>query len=112
MADEQENSTPKVIYILYLVGILLPVMTIIGVIVAYVFRSDASANMQSHYTFQIRTFWISLLLQIIGWLTLVIGIGWIVLLVWFIWLIVRCIKGLRIVSKNLPYPNPETWLIS
>lgn len=111
MADKQENSTPKVIYILYLVGILLPVMTIIGVIVAYVFRGDASANMQSHYTFQIRTFWISLLLQIIGWLTLVIGIGWLVLLVWFIWLIVRCVKGLRIVSKNLPYPNPTTWLL-
>ena len=111
MADEQENSTPKVIYILYLVGILLPVMTIIGVIVAYVFRGDASANMQSHYTFQIRTFWISLLLQIIGWLTLVFGIGWLVLLVWFIWLIVRCVKGLRIVSKNLPYPNPTTWLL-
>lgn len=111
MADEQENSTPKVIYILYLVGVLLPVMTIIGVIVAYVFRGDASATMQSHYTFLIRTFWISLVLQIIGWLTLVFGIGWLVLLVWLIWLIVRCIKGLRVVSKNLPYPNPKAWLL-
>jgi len=51
-------------------------------------------------------------LQIIGWLTLVAGIGWLILLVWFIWLVVRCVKGLRIVSKNLPYPNPKTWLIS
>lgn len=111
MADEQENSTPKVIYILYLVGILLPVMTIVGVVVAYVFRGEASNTMQSHYTFQIRTFWISLLLQIIGWLTLVVGIGWLILLIWLIWLIVRCVKGLRIVSKNLPYPNPKTWLL-
>lgn len=112
MADQPENSTPKVIYILYLVGILLPVMTIVGVVVAYVYRSEASTTMQSHFTFQIRTFWISLLLQIIGWLTLVVGIGWLILLIWVIWLLVRCIKGLRIVSKNLPHPNPKTWLIS
>lgn len=111
MADQPENSTPKVIYILYLVGILLPVMSIIGVVVAYVFRGEASSNMQSHYTFQIRTFWISLLLQLTVVLTWVMGIGWLILLIWLIWLLVRCIKGLRIVSKNLPYPNPKTWLI-
>ncbi len=86
-------------------------MSIVGVVVAYVFRGEASENMQSHYTFQIRTFWIGLLIQVIGWLTLIVGIGWLILLVWLIWLVVRCARGLRIVSKNLPYLNPKTWLI-
>lgn len=111
MSDANDTNTVKVIYILYLVGILIPVMSIIGVVVAYVFRGDANNTVQSHYTFQIRTFWISLLFQLIGWLTIFIGIGWLVLALWVIWLIVRCVKGLRVVSKNLPYPNPQTWLI-
>ncbi|AFJ01864.1 hypothetical protein Q7C_693 [Methylophaga frappieri] len=67
--------------------------------------------MQSHYTFQIRTFWIGLLLQIVGWLTFGIGIGVLILLIWLIWLIIRCVKGLKIVSKAEPYPSPESWLI-
>lgn len=111
MSDANDTNTVKVIYILYLVGILIPVMSIIGLVVAYVFRGDANNTVASHYTFQIRTFWISLLFQLIGWLTIFIGIGWLVLALWLIWLIVRCVKGLRVVSKNLPYPNPQTWFI-
>lgn len=111
MSEANDSNTVKIVYVLYLIGILIPVMSIVGVVIAYVFRGDADNTLQSHYTFQIRTFWISLLFQLAGWLTIFIGLGWLILLGWVIWLIVRCVKGLRFVSKKLPYPNPQTWLL-
>ena len=51
------SSTAKLVYILYLVGLVFGITGIIGVIVAYVNKGDAPEWMQSHYRFQIRTFW-------------------------------------------------------
>ena len=111
MAQQPESNPPKIIYILYMIGILLPILSIVGVVTAYVLRSDVSSDIQSHFTFQIRTFWISILFQFVGWMTVFIGIGWLVLLAWVIWLLARNIKGLQIIIKNQAHPNPTTWLI-
>lgn len=42
MSDTPVNtSTPKLIYILYLAGVVIPFVGIVGVIMAYVNKSDA-----------------------------------------------------------------------
>src|SRR5258708_39589824 len=58
--DPQEAATANIVYILYLVGLIVPMTPIVGLIMAYVNYGDAPEWVQSHYRFQIRTFWIGL----------------------------------------------------
>lgn len=101
----------KVIYILYLVGIVVPLTSLVGVVMAYINRKNAPPWLETHYTFQIRTFWIGLLYSVISYLTTVVLIGFILLLAMFVWLIVRCVKGMQYLERRQPVPNPETWWI-
>jgi len=104
------GGTAKIIYILYLVGLIVGITPIIGVIMAYVNRSEAPLWVQTHYRLQIRTFWIGVLYGIIAAVTSIIFIGFIVALFTLVWWIVRCAKGLQSASNGMPYPNPTSWL--
>jgi uncharacterized membrane protein len=105
-----EADTANVIYILYLVSLLVGITSIVGVIMAYVNQGAAPEWVQSHYRFQIRTFWIGMLYGVIGVVTCIIIIGafWLVFVA--IWWIVRCVKGMQQISRGLPYEHPTTWL--
>lgn len=104
------SGTVKLIYFLFLAGIILQITSIIGVVVAYIYRSDAPEWLQQHYRFQIRTFWISLLAGIVAFLLSFVLIGYLVYLLWLIWVIVRCVKGLKALDNREPPANPTTWL--
>lgn len=112
MADVEQNSqnTAKVIYLLFLVNIIIQFLGIIGVIVAYVNKDDAPAWLQSHYRFQIRTFWIGLLYLFIGVVLSAVAIGYFILLFWVIWVIIRCVKGIKYLDRNQAYPAPGSWM--
>lgn len=114
MADSAQNSqgTAKVVYLLMLVNIIVQFLGIIGVIIAYVHKNDAPAWLRTHYQFQIRTFWIGLLLIVAGAFLWTAGIGAFILLFWLVWLIVRCVKGIKYLDQNQPHPNPTTWWLS
>lgn len=114
MADKEQNSqnTAKIIYLLFLVNIFIQFLGIIGVIIAYVNKDDAPAWLQTHYQFQIRTFWIGLLYLFIGVILAMAVVGYFILLFWVIWVIVRCVKGMKYLDQNQAYPNPTTWLFS
>lgn len=104
------GGNAKVVYILYLGGILIGLLALIGVIIAYVSRNDSGGWVNDHYRFQIRTFWIGLLYMVVSGAATVIVIGWVLFLATLVWWIVRCVKGLQCVSRSEPYPNPGTWL--
>ena len=109
--NEEKTATAKVVYILYVIGWIIPIIApIVGVIFAYIHRDDAPAWLQTHYQFQIRTFWIGLLFGVISVLTSMIYIGWLLMLLTLIWVTVRSVKGLRALFDGVPYDNPETWL--
>jgi len=99
-----------IIYALYLANFVIPFAAIIGVIMAYVNKGDENDFLQSHYQFQIRTFWIGLLYFIIGSLLTLILIGWLILLFYAIWLIIRCVKGFKYLNDQQPIPNPTSWM--
>jgi uncharacterized membrane protein len=111
---EQENSNAegmaRIVYFLYLAGIIIGMTGIIGVVIAYVYRDDAPEWLQSHFRFQIRTFWIGALYMLIGILLSFIIIGYLVLLFWVIWLAVRSVKGLKSLEQKQVHPNPLGWL--
>ena len=105
-------STAKIVYILYLAGLIFGITGIIGVIVAYISKNDAPEWLQSHYQFQIRTFWIGLLMMFIGMILVFFLIGYFVFLFWMAWLIIRSIKGLQALDRQQPVANPTSWLFS
>jgi len=119
------EGTAKLVYILYLVGLVTGGLTlVIAVVIAYVTRDDADDWLQSHYSFIIRTFWIGLLFVFSAWLLTIIGailtvvlVGYIVIplaalfgLFTVIWLIIRCAKGIRFVDDKRAIDNPMTWM--
>ena len=103
------HDAVKLVYILYFVGFFIPLAALAGVVVAYVNIKDAGLVAQSHYTFQIRSFWIGLGAAVIGGLLTLILIGWLVLLVWTVWALARFITGLLKASDGKPVDQPEGW---
>ena len=105
-----EASNANVVYILYLVSFVVGITGLIGLILAYVNQSTAPWWVQTHYRFQIRTFWIGLLYGLIGVATSLILIGWLVLLFTAVWYILRCVKGMQRINAGQPYDNVTGWL--
>jgi uncharacterized membrane protein len=99
-----------IIYILYLVGLVVGVTSLIAVVMAYVNKGSGPEWADSHYRFQIRTFWIGLLYGVVGVILLFVLIGWLVLLFSLVWMIVRCVKGMKYAGMSQPYPTPGAWL--
>ena len=108
--ESREANSARLIYILYLVGLIIGVTMLIGLVMAYVYRGGAPAWLASHYRFQIRTFWIGLLYSVIGIVSSVLFIGWLILLFVLVWLIVRCVRGLKYLAAGEAYPTVEAWL--
>ncbi len=126
MADTERTHSAatniaRIVYILYLAELFVGITGLIGVIMAYVNRSDAPEWLASHYRFQIRTFWIGLLYLMIAGIVLLmvvvsrdlmllmVVVGGAVWVFWVIWMIIRCIKGLKYELREEAYPDPEGW---
>jgi uncharacterized membrane protein len=57
---EPGQTNALVIYILYLAGLVIGISGLIGLVIAYINRGKAGGFVETHYTWQIRTFWIGL----------------------------------------------------
>jgi uncharacterized membrane protein len=99
-----------VIYILYIVGYFVGLTWIAGVIMAHVQSGSGDPMLETHYQFQIRTFWIGLLYLVVGTVLIFVLVGFLVYAWWFIWSLIRNIKGLMFLNENRPIPNPTSWL--
>jgi uncharacterized membrane protein len=107
-----QDTLPLIIYILYLshfVPVVGWVASIVGLILAYVERDTAPDWLKSHYTFQIRTFWIGLLYFAVACLLVIVLIGIPLLIAVWVWFIVRCALGLSRLLRHEAYPTPESW---
>lgn len=106
------GDNAKLIYILYLVSALVGVTALVGLVMAYLNRGQASGTWaESHYTYQIRTFWIGLLYALISALLMLVGIGFLLIIAVAIWAIVRCIRGLQWAAAGNAVPDPQTWIV-
>jgi uncharacterized membrane protein len=100
----------QLIYILYLVGFVVAITHLVAVVMAYISRGKGEAWLDTHYTYQIRTFWIGLLYGLISALLLLVVIGAFLMALVAVWVVVRCIKGLQAASRREPIANPTTWM--
>ncbi|CAM5184215.1 Putative membrane protein OS=Castellaniella defragrans OX=75697 GN=HNR28_001734 PE=4 SV=1 [Castellaniella defragrans] len=94
-AERSARNIATVVYGLQILGVFLGgVPALIGLIINYVKRSDVQGTLaQSHFRWQIRTFWFGLLWAVIGVVLLAVAIGMAVLVADGIWMIYRVVKG-------------------
>jgi uncharacterized membrane protein len=92
------------------VSLVVGITGVAGVIMAYVNRADAPEWVKTHYFFQIRTFWIGLLYGAVSVICIFFIVGLFMLPLVVVWLIIRCAKGMQLLSRGAPYPAPATWL--
>jgi uncharacterized membrane protein len=83
--------------------------SIIAVIINYVKRSDVRGTwLESHFSWQIRTFWWAVLWVLIAGLLFITLIGipfaWALVIVVGIWVLYRIIRGWLALSKGEPMP--------
>ena len=108
--NAEDPGSAKLVYYLYLASVIFGITAIIGLVMAYINKNDAPEWLQSHYQFQIRTFWIGLLYGLVGAVLSLAFIGFAVLLFTLVWWIIRCIKGLQALDKKEVHANPESWM--
>ena len=109
-AENKLIENAKLNYILYLVSLAFGITAIIAVIIAYINKDDQMPEwLKSHYNFQINTFWKGMIMLIVGVLTAIIIVGIPILIFWTVWVIIRCIKGMKLLDAQQAHPNPEGW---
>lgn len=123
--SQDDRVFPIAVYILYLLGLLNGVTILIGVIMAYALKDRASELHRTHYIFQIRTFWIGLVVAAIGGVIFAVGAPLIALfgfglLLWglsglifaalWVWFLLRCVLGLIKLLQGEAYPRPRAFI--
>ena len=136
VASEKRQNTPPVMvdglvtltYIIYglhalsaLGGILTPAFvvtafvsgwpSIIAVIINYAKRKEARGGyLESHYRWQIRTFWFAVVWVIVALLLAFtfVGIPFALAVAWIagLWVLYRIVRGLLLLLDNRPMPVP------
>jgi uncharacterized membrane protein len=110
MAERTGNpDMAKIVYVLYLIGLVTGITLIVGVVMAYIYKDESPEWLRTHYEQQIRLFWIGLLYCVIAGILTAILIGLLLFLAIAIWWIIRCVKGLKHLDQRTAYPNYQSW---
>jgi uncharacterized membrane protein len=97
------KNITQVIYGLYAASIIVGVTYFVAIVLNYIKKDDVVGTwLESHFTWQIRTFWWGLLWTVIGVITMFVFVGIVVLCVAFIWFVYRIVKGWLRLSENKP----------
>lgn len=105
-ASESLKTLVAVVYGLQLAGFLVAFTPIVGVILNYVKRAEARGTwLESHFTWQIRTFWWSLLWCAVGLALVLVMVGFFILLAAAVWVLYRAIRGWVELSEGKPAPG-------
>lgn len=99
------KTLATVIYALYALSLFFGITAIVAIVIDYIKIDDARGSwLESHFRWQIRTFWWGLLWFVLGALTWIILIGWLILGVACVWYIYRIAKGWLNLNENKPMP--------
>jgi uncharacterized membrane protein len=99
------KTLTTVIYALYALSLFSGVTAIVAIVLNYIKLDDVQGTwLESHFRWQIRTFWWSVVWFVLGAITWIILIGWVVLGVAGIWFIYRIAKGWLNLNDGKPMP--------
>jgi uncharacterized membrane protein len=91
------------VYAMQAAGFLLWPTWIVGAVIDYV-KIGAVRNtwLETHFNWQLRTFWVWLAGMILGFILLVVKIGWLVNVAVTVWAIYRVVKGWLYLNDRKP----------
>ena len=100
------KTVTTVVYALQALSFLWGITAIVGVVINYIKREDARGTVyESHFDWQIRTFWWGLAWLVVGLVLALLVVGFVVLFVAWIWMIYRVVKGwLKLVDGKPVFP--------
>ncbi|MGE0081589.1 MAG: DUF4870 family protein [Thiohalomonadaceae bacterium] len=97
------NATPDLpslktvttaVYALQALGFFFGITFVVAVVVNYIKREDVRGTwLESHFRWQIRTFWYGLLWTVLGTVLYIVIIGYFIWLANVVWVIYRIVKG-------------------
>jgi uncharacterized membrane protein len=94
-----------VIYVLQAAGFFVGLTWIVGVVMNYVKKEEVAGTwLESHFRWQIRTFWFGLLWGVVGMVLTIVFVGFAILFADGIWIIYRIVKGWLNLNDNRPMP--------
>lgn len=101
LEQDQLRQYTLIVYILYIASIVVGLTSIVAIIMNYIKRDEVKGTwLESHFSWQIKTFWYTLVIGLIGSLLTVVLIGFPILLAVGIWYIYRVVKGLIVFLDN------------
>ena len=114
--SDRGHSLATINYALYIAGFFTGITAIVGVVLAYLQRGNASPIVRSHMDWQIRIFWHCILAGlaifvlhavVLGLAAITFGVGMVFMVIpwaigawWLVWTIWAIIKGLTRLSRN------------
>jgi len=111
IGDPAEARINVIVYMLYLLSASTAVTGIIGVVLAYINRDENDLEwVDTHFSWQIQTFWKGLLLGVIGTILTPVLIGIPILIFVFVWWVLRAARGMLWVIDGQSVPNPDSWM--
>jgi uncharacterized membrane protein len=108
--DEGVRQVAMLVYGLYLGSFIMPPAILGGLMLAYMNREAAPNWLKSHFTAQIRGFWLYLAYLTVSILLCAVLIGFGLIFVVMGWFITRQIMGLGWILKGEAHPRPKSWL--
>jgi uncharacterized membrane protein len=103
---EAEGSLRKLaglVYGLQAASMLVGVTLFAGVIINYLRREQVAGTwLESHFTWQIRTFWWSLAWCVLGMATAILIVGLIILIASAVWFVYRIVRGWTELNEGRP----------
>jgi len=104
-ASDSLRQLTLVTYILYALSPFVGVTAIVAIIINYIKRDDARGTLyESHFSWQIRTFWWGLLWTVVGGALIFVLVGFAVLAANGIWMIYRVVRGFLNWNDGKPMP--------
>jgi len=98
---KSEQNIATLVYALQAISFLIGISFIVAVVVNYVKIDDVRNTwLESHFQWQIRTFWFGLLWFVLGVLTYMLVIGYFILFANAVWVIYRIVKGWLRLNDN------------
>jgi len=104
--DIYARNLTIIIYALYALGLFMGLTAIAAIVMNYVKKNDMKETLyESHFRWQIRTFWFALLWSLLSYpFILLFGLGYVFLFFVFVWYIYRIVKGvLWLTERKIMY---------
>lgn len=103
--EQDAKTTTTLVYALQAASFVVGITFIAAVIINYVKRDEVRGTIaESHFEWQIRTFWIGVILSVLGVITMPVLIGFVILFANAVWVIYRIVKGWLNLNENKPMP--------